>query len=905
MKAVHAFLALALAILLVGSADGFILHGGGTIPATPPVLLTTLKIVNTSGSTQATNFITPIFGQAFKKGDVTTAPVFRLTDGTTLVPFSMSSPTQWTDGSIKWAAFMLRVPTTIAGNGSLTINIYSGGSAPSNSSRTLSDFAASGLDLNQQVVGLDNLSGTWTSDLNQGISARGADYKFMDGAAGAVWRVPAAFRQSAADHGQLEGWWYVSALQDVSGNLAGIRYLVGTTQPYYNVSSPVATYRSFSSLGIYNGASLVKDMWGSHGSGQTFTWSSGTTLTATGNGFQTGWLLRLTTTGSLPTGLSTGTSYFADSLTANTFAAGTDSSAVVQGSTLITPSGAGSGTQTATAYPYVTQFGTIYSASSSGTWDYIQGGGSIATDATVRVVPNNLYLRSTHLIPSFAFETYTAASNSATTYFPMTAGPVTRYFEQTGEREDIGPLTSWAARYLFTGAAVDETVLRTVALVGAELPVRLRDATTHAIPVGNNTTYTGMPAANANFRWYGSTSNLSGFTVPSNNFCYVAGFSTPDGSHRPDFTYIAALITGEPELVDQLADFANLSVISRYAGVGTASVGAVTNIGGAAGGSRNFIISGTNYYGVVLNGGNLMRIDAWDFRDVTAAAAFTLPEKAVENTYIADLMQGTLDAEAAYQALLPIYVTTNGIWNETDNSDGGVADAWANGYYINAMTLASARTENASALTFLNYIVKNSKHVHDIWGTAYIPYYEAIIRQSTNTHTSPFITSDNGWAFYTDSTLSWNSGTGLFTINTSPVPGLTMGNGDTIIFSDQAQTPPGGFSGETQYFVVNKSGSTLQLSATLGGSPITITNTSSTGHVYLYSSSLVAPNNITTNSIGSGYLANITASLNYAKSSGATVDATLLSDLTTDLQAQAGYTAAFQADPKYAVQATP
>lgn len=923
MRAVHAFLALALTLLLFGSeADAFIPHrGGGAVAVAPPVFLTTLTIPNGSGSTQAANFVSPILSQAFPKGDLPNgcsggAPLFQTTGGTN-IPFSEGAQSCWGDGSLKRASFLLRYPASIAGSATATVNIYSGGATPSASSRSLSDFAAGGLDLNEQVVGLDNLSGTWTSDLNQGIAANGADYKFMDGPAGAVWRVRAAFRQSGADHGQLEGWWYIAALQDASGNLAGIRYLVGITQPYYNVASPSPVYRSFTSIGIYNGASLVRDLWGTHGNSQTFVWDQVSNpncgnvacrMTATANGLESGFMLRLFTTGALPTGLSTGTTYFAgeNGFDANHFAIGTDSSAITQGIGYITPSGAGSGTNSFIAYPYVTQFGTLYSAESNGQWSYIQGAGSVATDATVRVVQNRPYLRSTHLILSYAFSTYTPASSTSYSYFPMTHGPVSPYFEATGERDDIGPTTAWATRFLFTGAAVDEQVTRVVALAGANLPVKFRDATTHSIANMSNTSRAGMPTASATTtRWYGNPANATGFTVPGTSTVWVAGYSTPDSSHLDDFTGTAFLMFGEPQLMDQVAEFGNLAELFRAQNTGTASVGATTSIGGAGGASRNFTINGTTYYGATLNYGNLLRTDAWSIREVGAAAGLlpnTNPENASYWQYFNDLSNTTYDAANAYFALLPSWPNTNGLWNETCTSDGGISDSWAMSYMRHAIGLTYGRTEYSGALTLLNTELKWPKYIHDTWGTSWIPHYESIVRQSTNSCTAPFLTSSTGVGFYTDSSLAWNSGTQLFTINTTTVPGLTMTNGDQIVFNQQDQTPPTNFSGETTYYVVNRSGSTFGLSATNGGSPISIGNTSSTSHVFLYSTSLAVPNNVSTNTTGSGYLPNVLSSFNFGTSLGASADATTQTDMNADLILQSGYVAAFNTTPTYATQ---
>jgi len=896
-----------------------------SVTAHTGTLLTTLTLTNPTGSTQSTNFVTQIFGHAFKKGDIangctTGAPQFQLAVGGTTIPFSESvHPACWSDGSLKHAAFMFRVPTAISANSSVTVNVYNGGTVPSNSSRALSDFAAGGLDLNEQVVGLDNLSGTWTADLNQGISANGADYKYMDGDAGAVWRVRAAYRQSSADHGQLEDWWYVQALQNNSGGLYGIRYLAGTTQPYYNVASPSPVYRAFTSVGIYNGASLVRDLWGTHGNSQSFVWdptiqaycgNKACGFTATANGLESGFLLRLFTTGTLPSNLSTGTTYFAghNGPDANHFAIGTDSNSVSQGIGYIVPTNNGSGTHTVQAYPYVTQFGTMYSAESNGQYSYIQGAGTVAADTSVRVIVSNTYLRSTHLILSYAFGTYSPASNSSCSYFIMTACFITRYFEQTGERDDIGPTSAYATRYLFTGAAVDEQVVRNIALIGANLPVKFRDATTKSVPNLTNSSRSGMPSSTATtMRWYGNPVATAGFTAPSNSAVWVAGFSTPDSSHLPDFTGTAYLMFAEPQMMDQVADFGSLAVLFRSQGIGVASVGAVTTIGGAGGASRNFTISGTTYYGATLNYGNTLRTDAWSIRDVSAAAGLlpnTNPENAAYWQYFNDLLQATFDAEAAYFPLLPTYPVTNGLWNETDSAAGGTNDEWTTSYMRHALGLAYGRTEKAGALAFLNLELGWPTHIHNVWGTAYIPHYESMIRQANNSHSAPFMTSDALGAFYDDATLSWNSGTGLFTISNLP-PGTTWSNGDLIIFNEQDQTVPGNFSGETPYYVKNLSGLTFNLATSPGGTVVTPSTTSSNGHTYLYSSSLVAPNNITSNTTGSGYLASITSSFLFAKSLNATVDATTQADLVADLAAQSGYVAAFNTTPTYATQATP
>lgn len=885
--------------------------GGGT-------QLTTLSLVNTSGSTQATNFITPMFGHAFKKGDVasgctTGGPKFQLSGGTN-VPFSESSdPICWNDGSLKFAAFMLRVPSTIAGSGTLTVNVLNGGTYPSASSRTTADFTAGSHDLNVQVACLDNCTGTWESDLGQGVTANGPDYKYMDGAAGAVWRIPANFRQSGADHGQLVGWWYAASLQDASGNLAGIRYLTRVTQPWYNVSSPVTPeFRAFTSFQTLDGASQLIDHWGSLGNGHNFTWTSGTNFSSSSLPWESGWLVHLTTTGSLPTGLSTGTDYFVYNsecapYSATTFSLNVNSTSAIDGSSAyVTPTGAGSGTQTATSYPYLTQYGSLYTAQSNGQWNYIQGAGSIAADSTVRVVQNHSYMRSTGLIPPYAFSTYSPTDNTAFTANPMTAGPLCRYFEQTGERPDIGPLTTWAAVTLFNQTATDDTLMRVIGMAAGQLPINLRDGVTHSIPVVNGQTYSGMPASNTGFRWYGSTTNLSGITAPTNTAVYIAGYSVPDTSHLPDFEYVTFLLTGEPEYMDMIVELGNEAVFNRYPPTGTASVGAVTSIGGTAGGQRNNVISGTTYNGITLGGANLLRDDAWARRAVAEAAFINDPENASYQTYFKRMASDTTTAALAYINLFGgsyPWVTNNGVWDETSTSAGGVSEMWATGYFINTWNMSYPLTEDSNVPTFVNYLLKWPAHVNNTFGTSFTAFYQALIRQINNADTSPFVTSDANVAFQ-GLGITYTNGNPVLTLN-GATPGYTVTANDRMMFNEQepAAAPPGGFSGETPYFIENISGSTFELSATMGGSAITPTSSGATdsGSGYFYGTSLVPPNSISS-TVGSGYVANLTAALYYSSANGFTVDATTETDMFSLLSAQPGYISAFNTDPKYAFQ---
>lgn len=82
----------------------------------------------------------------------------------------------------------------------------------------------------------------------------------------------------------------------------------------------------------------------------TFAYASGNNVTVTAHGYTTGWgPVQLTTTGSLPTGLSTGTNYWIIVVDANTIAFAASRANALAG-TAVALSGAGTGTQTLTVF---------------------------------------------------------------------------------------------------------------------------------------------------------------------------------------------------------------------------------------------------------------------------------------------------------------------------------------------------------------------------------------------------------------------------------------------------------------------------------------------------------------------------------------------------------------------------
>ncbi len=880
-------------------------------------LLTTMTLINTSASFQPINFVTDIFGHPFKKGDIPsgTAPKFELTDGTN-IPFSMGkAPVYWSDGSLKWAPFMLLVPRAIAGGGSLIVNIKSGGSTPTPSSRMLSDFASGGTDLNIFVTGLDNLSGNWTFNLNQGIAAAHADdYVYMDGPAGKVWRVRASARQSGADHGQLESYWYIQAPQNELGGLYGLRFLARLVQPWYNIDTPTKNWRSFSAWTLNNGGSTVRDFFSSHfgpSSAKTFTWTSGDQFDSAANGLSQGIGLRFTTTGALPTGLIAGQTYFAENVQTNSFKASTNS----KGQVNVTPSAPGSGTQTVTPYPFLTQFGSLFTAGNSAKPDYIQGGGSVASDHTTRIAFNTTYWRSTKMVPPYLLGTVNPISQPSFTFWPMTYGPVTTYVGTTGERDDIGAEPSWFARHFFKQDASGTQTARTIGLVSGLFPANLRHKTNFTIPVVNNTSYTGMPSPNPNFYWRATGGTTSGFTAPADSSVLQAVFSAVTFDHMPELIYYPTLVFGDPQYNDMLVDWYNLAqsthlgVISQSAIVnGTSNaIAGVTNNGP---GNRDTTISGVHRYGLNLAIESGLRCQAWTGRTMGLAAAIGggyEPAGAKTREYMLDTIKDTFAAYMAYIALLPSFAQNSGFWGEPDSGESAAAASWMISYDLSSVSYVAAVTEDANAIAFASHLSKYFKFVHDNFGTWSIPYYAGIMRINNinvpagNAGANPYLTSTSQFAAgFGSFSASWSNGTEVFDLTAQP-SNYVPTNNDTVIW---VQPPvPSAFSTFTTYYMVSAGvgGATkFKLSASQGGAAITNSDTNSSTVMNIGLKHTIPTNNIANGGTGDGYMSNIAGSMNWAAAVGATVDPTTLSDINANLASISGYLSAWNAAPKYA-----
>ncbi len=232
-----------------------------TLPSAPDLELTTLVLRNTTGVTQSANFIAPFFGQTFKQGDIPidTYPHFR-TAGGNACPATLHSFTTWPDGSMKFCGVMMRVPESIAGSGSLTISVRSGGNAPAAGTRATSELTSA--DIKAELTVVDPADGLYTTSVNDGLTVADDVALYANGPAGAIWRIGAFARDSGGTaHGQIYCWHYVAAMTNSSGGLHGLRYVGRIAQPWGDTTSPAPRHRDIQAV-LKRGSTTIRSFLG-------------------------------------------------------------------------------------------------------------------------------------------------------------------------------------------------------------------------------------------------------------------------------------------------------------------------------------------------------------------------------------------------------------------------------------------------------------------------------------------------------------------------------------------------------------------------------------------------------------------------------------------------------------------
>ena len=436
-----------MAIVAYPGTPGTTLYAGMPTP-TGGSLITTITLQNESASATPAEFFPRMFGQPLKPGDVPAGeyPQYELTDGTPLKA-SFGEPTYHPDGSMSFVPVLLRVPQSLAGSGTLTVNVKNGGSAPVAASVGAATVStASDLKLTANAI-RNWTAGEWVTSVNQGITD-GDVWTFADGPAGKVLRVYEGFRQAGADHGQAGMWHYVQVLQNSAGGLFGLRHLGKFANGWHDVTTPQINTLVADAVALKNGATTIRSI-APLAAARTFSWSSGFTAANVAN-LVSGMAVRLSTTGTLPAGLSGSTAYFVRLTGGNGFTLHNSIEGTVFNNATVTATDAGSGVHTLTPVMHLEAYAAgPYTVGESTEYDFIQAGGT-GSECQVSVTVDKAYRKASKIFgPVRTDVTPTILddrSYSIDTYWDLAVNQ-----DGAGERPDIGYMTGWCTRHWMCG----------------------------------------------------------------------------------------------------------------------------------------------------------------------------------------------------------------------------------------------------------------------------------------------------------------------------------------------------------------------------------------------------------------------------------------------------------------------
>jgi hypothetical protein len=727
---------------------GQTIYGGRAAPTS--AVVASLVLHNTSGSTQAADFVSPMFGASFAQGAIAagSVPVFK-TEGGTECPATFWLQSYWPDGSLKQSGCMIQVPTSIAGSGSLPIEVHAGGIPNTTSARTLSEVSA--VDLAVELVGSANLTGTWTTTPADGIADNSDVMLLGSGPAGSVWWIGAEVKQAVTAHGQLYAWHGIAALSNGAGTLKGFRHFHQVSQPFIDQGGAACTTREMTAT-LKRGGATIRQIQGIQ----------------------------------------------ADRTTQST-------------NILCAP------------YASFDLLGT------DGKWDYSQGGGSSASDCTIRVVWDKTARLRTHLVPSYDVSA-TVNDASVVDHIAHSAAGLQYSVQTGGERPDIAVLPSMAARYFINPTANAERHLRAVGLASLNWRVCMRNRATRQIAPATNprASYTGLATPNVDM--YALNGQYNGVNAPASS---ISPWSEETETHHiPSTGYAAWLVTGEPQYLFSMIDQAAHSIIHRNSsGVTMNTTQPITGLSTGSPslyGRRDVIIQGGATYpggfGFFIGGG--ARIGVWYVRTLAQAAAMVpsaLPNGAQVGLYLQDVTSNCFKAYNEYNNLLTAGHRSGGL-HYFEGAGDSRSSPWMVGYALSTNAHAAEITQWSEAVAARSHIARwlesAQRDACVQLLTAYRMSYYKEGGQKVEDPEEVLYQIDNA-------TLTLSQSTGRVTVGGSKP--WTPSNGDCFAFPSRDSSGNTistanvvGAAADQRIWFVNVSGQTAQLSLTKGGAPVAL-----------------------------------------------------------------------------------
>lgn len=590
-----------------------------------------------------------------------------------------------------------------------------------------------------------------------------------------------------------------------------------------------------------------------------------TPLSATDvTGLVSGMAVRFSTTGVLPTGLTSDTAYFVRLLGSNLFTLHQAVQDIAYAYLPVAVTSVGSGVHTLTPAVQLEFYAAApYTAGVTGEFDFLQAGGT-GTECTVTVTVDRAYRKASKLFGPIR----TDISPTPVADIDYNIDTFDLYLAQngTGERPDIGYITGWCTRHFVTGTGL--RTIRTHTYQQGSRSWSLRRAATKAPLNLTDDTYAPLGAAMPSFRFYpGNTAANSGVNNPA-DWGRMRG--AHDWSHQPQMAAYAYLVTGEPQFLDVTHDMAVAALASSA--------------------SRTPTVGGTLYSSIVLRDGQA-RVEAWTIRDIAFAAMLTPDDYmgAPLGTYFRNVLAENFDYLKAEKATGSTFAQANKFYPTVSNQYA----SWQHAYLLTAVNLAYTVTADPDAKLAAEDIIENYNAIRVNKALHAVSNYYTIIVGGAKQVTG----WDNVVFMGALDSVSFDAATNVFTLVPNPNWG-TPANGDLVVGGDY---PPTGISTGTRYFMRDVSGNTCKLTATLGGPAIDIGSSGSVGGES-WGAFMANASNTTMASSGydKGYAEMIVGGTRWAKALGFTIP----SGFETAIEGVYGAGPSFTNDPVYALSAS-
>ncbi len=663
------------AIAATYNADAWIMGLGGTNPAPPPGGLATVAVSNFGGSSMPIG--TPVrFAHVFGDTNVTSGRTLSILDGANNpVPFTLARQSTGVGGGLICVDILAKTARSIAASGSDTFTISSAAGPVNNTlpagktiPNIVTDITTNFSNIkarlsNLTFSGVTQGSGGWQADSNSGfaggttVSTTGYYRCVATGPAAADFVVyyPMKDLVGGAQHPTLWAAFYITAFLNTStGAVTHLGWRVWVNQGLDNAASK--SYRM--QISILLNSTIAFGWGGTIGDGRTFNFASSAVaanaVSFPGNKFAPGQLVRFTTTGTLPTGLTTGTDFYvcptttSGASTVYVYDATTFANNSLYGNTrpagvypppigFLALTNSGSGTHTIQGYTEVGQYSMNCLADVDGLWSWhTDNSGTLATAPTLWAAQDKAFYRTTRKIFPIDIGQSLAVSSDPTPsmWSPMVLAGISGAPNAGGAHAEYGaPMNEFACRHLnYTSDRGFAQTLRAATFVhGIWSAFYIFDHSNYRIPALNNIPQHG-PYAGLN-----QIPNCDMFSANGVPPLPSGGgiITTNQTSHWWTFSYGCYITEGGQDILDLIIAQANGMIQHSFKDAGYASL------------SRNQATSAGTYWTVLQHAGGEPRQNAWQFSQLadgwTVAPSQGIEASYPEKQYFSDMLDDSAD----------------------------------------------------------------------------------------------------------------------------------------------------------------------------------------------------------------------------------------------------------------------